>query len=114
MAAIAALAKFASFTVSSAPRSLSSHLTTNTVQDVFLSGLVIPLIPTIIETRLHAPKEQGKCRAWANAALFGPVMNPNADIAPVQILTSVLVASYGGAVVAVSRTPLPSTPELAA
>ncbi|KAK5656419.1 hypothetical protein OQA88_4800 [Cercophora sp. LCS_1] len=60
MAALAALAKFASFT------------------DVFLSGLVIPLVPSIIETRLHAPQEQ------------------------VQILTSVLISSYGGALVAIS------------
>lgn len=56
----AALARFATFT------------------DAFLSGLVIPLIPYIIKTRIHAPSEQ------------------------VQVLASVLVAAYGCALVAVS------------
>ncbi|KAK4454724.1 major facilitator superfamily domain-containing protein [Podospora aff. communis PSN243] len=57
---IAALAKFATFT------------------DAFLSGLVIPLLPSIIKSRVHVPAEQ------------------------VPILNSILVAAYGGASVAVS------------
>ncbi|KAK0656228.1 major facilitator superfamily domain-containing protein [Cercophora newfieldiana] len=57
---VAALAKFATFT------------------DAFLSGLVIPLLPSIIKSRVQVPPEQ------------------------VQILTSILVAAYGGALVAVS------------
>ncbi|KAK0730107.1 major facilitator superfamily domain-containing protein [Lasiosphaeris hirsuta] len=57
---LVALAKFAAFT------------------DIFLSGLVIPLIPSIIESRLHVPHEQ------------------------VQILTSVLISAHGGAFAAVS------------
>ncbi|KAK0632944.1 major facilitator superfamily domain-containing protein [Immersiella caudata] len=57
---LAALAKFATFT------------------DAFLSGLVIPLLPSIIERRVHVPPEQ------------------------FPILNSILVAAYGGASVAVS------------
>ncbi|KAK3363238.1 major facilitator superfamily domain-containing protein [Lasiosphaeria hispida] len=60
MFSLVALAKFAAFT------------------DVFLSGLVIPLIPSIIESRLRVSHEQ------------------------VQILTSVLVSAHGGAFAAVS------------
>ncbi|KAK1826885.1 major facilitator superfamily domain-containing protein [Podospora conica] len=60
MALPVALAKFASFT------------------DVFLSGLIIPLIPSIIQNRVQPPLEQ------------------------VQILTSILISAYGGAIVAVS------------
>ncbi|KAK4039721.1 major facilitator superfamily domain-containing protein [Parachaetomium inaequale] len=46
--------------------------------DVFLSGLVIPLIPTILQHRAHVPHQQ------------------------VQIWTSVLVSAYGGAFAVVS------------
>ncbi|KAK3372355.1 major facilitator superfamily domain-containing protein [Podospora didyma] len=60
MFGLVALAKFAAFT------------------DVFLSGLLIPLIPSIIEERVQVPHEQ------------------------VQVWTSVLISAYGGAFVAVS------------
>ncbi|KAK3298704.1 major facilitator superfamily domain-containing protein [Chaetomium fimeti] len=46
--------------------------------DMFLSGLVIPIIPTILQHRAHVPPQQ------------------------VQIWTSVLVAAYGGAFAVVS------------
>ncbi|KAK4135822.1 MFS general substrate transporter [Trichocladium antarcticum] len=60
MSLLIALAKFAAFT------------------DVFLSGLLIPLIPSILKTRAQVPHQQ------------------------VQIWTSVLVAAYGGAFAVVS------------
>ncbi|KAK1758570.1 major facilitator superfamily domain-containing protein [Echria macrotheca] len=60
MASLQALAKFAVFA------------------DTFLSGLIIPLIPSILETRSKVPQEQ------------------------TQILVSVLVSAYGAALVAVS------------
>ncbi|KAH6630593.1 major facilitator superfamily domain-containing protein [Chaetomium sp. MPI-SDFR-AT-0129] len=46
--------------------------------DVFLSGLVIPLIPTILEHRVQVPQQQ------------------------VQIWTSVLISAYGGALAVIS------------
>ncbi|SPQ19183.1 446239ec-858d-443f-831f-ec1cc5195287 [Thermothielavioides terrestris] len=46
--------------------------------DVFLTGLIIPLLPTILESRAHVPQHQA------------------------QIWTSVLVAAHGGAVAVVS------------
>ncbi|KAK3330703.1 major facilitator superfamily domain-containing protein [Apodospora peruviana] len=49
-----------------------------TFTDVFLSGLIVPLIPTLIQNQTEIPHEQ------------------------VQIWTSVLVAAYGGAFVAAS------------
>ncbi|KAK3694209.1 major facilitator superfamily domain-containing protein [Podospora appendiculata] len=60
MFTLIALAKFAAFT------------------DVFLSGLVIPLIPHIIQERTQVPADQ------------------------VQMWTSILIAAYGGAFVAAS------------
>ncbi|KAL2128922.1 hypothetical protein VTI74DRAFT_8469 [Chaetomium olivicolor] len=57
---LAALAKFAAFT------------------DAFLSGLIIPLVPSILETRAHVPYQQ------------------------IQIWTSVLVSAYAGAFAVVS------------
>ncbi|KAK4156804.1 major facilitator superfamily domain-containing protein [Chaetomidium leptoderma] len=60
MSFLVVLAKFSAFT------------------DAFLSGLVIPLIPILLQTRAHVPHHQ------------------------VQIWASVLVAAYGGAFAAVS------------
>lgn len=62
MSALVAWAKFAAFS------------------DAFLSGLVIPLIPTIIEARTddYSPKH-------------------------VQLWTSILIAAYGGGFVILSR-----------
>jgi len=55
---------------------LSPHMMDSSFTDTFQ---VIPLLPSMVESRVQVPPEQ------------------------VQILTSILVAAHGGALVAISR-----------